>query len=141
LGTPTSKNSKLLRELFAFALILSIFVQALVPSGWMPARSTADGRITLSICSISGAKTVVVDRNGEIVAGPASEDSSDDQNNHLDQICPFATGNLLALADPLPKSFAFVASTFKRTGLHFDKLTIVAGYAGPPIGSRAPPAA
>lgn len=139
--TPTLRDSKIARELFAFVLILSVFVQALVPSGWMPARSGADGKIALSICSISGPKTIFVNLKGEVIADHASEDQPDEQKNHSDQICPFASGKLLAQADSLPKGFASVASVSKHTGAYFDELTIGAAYKGPPLGSRAPPAA
>jgi len=137
--TPTLRRNKAARELFALALVLSLFIQALVPSGWMPARSVVDGRITLSICSVGSRKTIVLDQKGGIIADDASEDPPNSQKERADQICPFASGHLLAQADLPIKAITFVASVSKHSGQNLDELATVVAYVGPPLGSRAPP--
>lgn len=64
-------------------LIAAMLVQALLPSGFMPAFG-GEGTITLVICSGMDVKTVHIDRNGQT--------PQQDQNSH-DTYCPFSPVN------------------------------------------------
>jgi hypothetical protein len=127
------RNSDIVRGVSALVLILTLFANALVPTGWMPSFGANGGKATLVICAPGN------------VDFPGPGDQEDDERNGAPsdfkhkgaQVCPFGTltliGNDEPLLVPLPKS-----------ALSFENSMPVAfalpdAKNGSPLGSRAPP--
>jgi hypothetical protein len=67
-------------------LLLAVFMlRALIPTGWMPQTSGADG-MTLVICTVAGLKEITLDPDGH----PQPADDTNQANAGHDP-CPFAS--------------------------------------------------
>lgn len=116
-GNPASVRNRIALGLLALALA----VRVLVPAGWMPAASAQGFAITL--CSVSGAETVWVDRDGKL--HKQAPKTSGDQH------CAFA-----GLAAPLTGSDTPVLTA---PFAHEDRAAIQSLPASPGQGLAAPP--
>lgn len=68
-------------------LLLAMFLQALLPLGYMPSFDE-NGKRTIVICSGAVTKTVTID------VTPSSEDT--EENEHDNDICPFSPVNTVS---------------------------------------------
>jgi len=119
----TFRTLDLLRSLPAAILILAVFAQALVPTGWMPnLQGTGDGVVVL--CSSPGGS-----------ADDQSPVPPDDQR--MGQTCAHGAN---ILANP-PDSLTLVAAWDVGYSKSWPRDTIffTISQVGPPFGSRAPP--
>jgi hypothetical protein len=142
-GIRNLRESEIARGAFAFALIFSLFVQALIPTGWMPASIGSDGRVTLVICSGSGTQEIsVASGDGVFADGADANDHAPDGKDHrLDQTCSFAAALQVAHVSSSVEYVVPVALSLQHDTPAATTHAVVAAYAGPPLGSRAPPRA
>lgn len=132
-----------MRLLVCMGLLLWL-VRATLPAGYMPDRDALrQGSLSLIFCSADGhgdpaARTAWYEREG--YALPGLLDSGDDSPSTGDSVCPFA---LLAGFVPLPSPQALPGPAIRpalATAPPFGLPAITQAPAGPPLGSRAPPA-
>lgn len=83
------------RSCFCFLLLLSLIVQSLVPTGFMPAQKK-DGLFEIVICTSLGAATIMVDAAHAPLSDQQEKKNSD---SHVSS-CPYAP--VLAYGLPLP---------------------------------------
>lgn len=131
----SARFQRLWRQAACFAL-LALVVRAVVPAGYMPAvpAQAASGTLWLSLCGADGrllrAVAVASLDDTEMPGSPAAEE------------CPFgllaaaAGGPLPAALQPLPWPPALAP-----TATPASRLPTTLRIPGPPLGSRAPPAA
>ena len=109
--------------LLRFLLVVPFLGLSLLPQGVMPGRS-ADGTLTLTLCTGSGALEVVIDVNTGEPVSPG--------HGTFNQTCDWATGQVAALGvnptesagpplvllafDPVPETFAY-SPTYDPCGL------------------------
>jgi hypothetical protein len=140
LSTRILRNSEMVRGLSAFLLILSLFTQSLIPSGWMPGNGSVDGRAGLVICYGGDPHALVFGNEDQTaVNGGSGSQHKNDQDHHPDQTCPFAgAAHVANVTSTVPQviPFAFVS---QRISFATDETSAFIAYAGPPLGSRAPP--
>lgn len=125
------RESKAGKSLFAIAVLLTLSLRILIPTGFMPSVS-AQG-LVVELCSGVSGKTVTIDlgkkRPGET------------QQHTAENPCVFAGGlshGLLA-SDELPAILPFVYGLTIFIGTAIADLTI-SRLAAPPPPSQAPPA-
>lgn len=132
-----------MRLLVCMGLLLWL-VRAVLPVGYMPDRDALrQGSLSLIFCSAEGhgdpaARTAWYQREGHAL--PGLLDSGDENPAADNPACPFA---LLAGAGPLPSPQALPGPIIRLAlaPLPILELPAVAPVpAGPPLGSRAPPA-
>lgn len=131
MNTKTLRENEIIRGFGAYILILALFAQALVPTGWMPTKASADGAFTLGICSTDSTQALTFGGNTD----PA-EQSLDDQR--LDQTCPLAGLGTAALPMGDHVAIDLAPSIPTQHPLARDN-TSFSVQIGSPLGSRAPP--
>jgi len=126
------RSNALVRFLTAFALIIAVFQQSLIPAGWMPKDLGGDGGFALELCS--GESLLAL--GGHDPA--ATDDGQQPRDPRIHQLCPYfgpllaviASDNVLA---PYRQAFHVTPARPEQGAFAY---TTVPG----PVGSRAPPA-
>jgi hypothetical protein len=123
----------MVRGLSAFLLILTLFVSALVPVGWMPSRSSDKNGPVFVIC------TADLERSGDLVKVFGHKDNSKDFEHHGHQACPFAA---VSLATPPSHQFAIqpLFAAFGSSAPFLVSAALHEIHLSGALGSRAPPA-
>lgn len=135
-------------RLASLALLLALFVGGLIPHGYMPVLASAEGaqdqRLTMVICTASGAETVHLDIDlplapDQSTPGPASQKDGPQEDGRHHGVCVFAFASHLTtpLAQPVllsqePQADGPIAVAVNRLADH-------TGWR--PAQPRAPPAA
>jgi hypothetical protein len=85
------------RKAFAWVVMLAFLVRAIIPVGFMPDMdAAAKGIFKISICSMQGARNILVDAGGQPVKDhPAKKQA--------DTFCPFGGFSKLALETFAPQ--------------------------------------
>ena len=73
------------RRLAVLVALLAVLTRALIPFGWMPVQGAAGTGLQIVICTLSGQKHVVLDKDGHPV--PIDKD---DQAPTDHSTCPFS---------------------------------------------------
>lgn len=119
----------------AHVALAFMFLRALLPPGFMPdLQALRDGRIEITICSVDGARLVVLDRDSTPVKDkPAGHDEAGGLH------CPFglAAAQTFVLPDLSQLSLPRMAeaAALDRPTRQGTRPQV----RGPPLGSRAPP--
>lgn len=115
--------------------LVVMLLRVLVPPGFMPDfEALRAGRVEIALCSVDGARLVVLDRDGR-PAGDTPADHGDASAFH----CPFGLATVQAFVLPtlpplLLSRVAEAAAIDKPT-----RRDLRPRVRGPPLGSRAPP--
>lgn len=127
------------RRVTAWLILLLFAARALVPAGFMPTVSAANGgvgELTLVLCTQSGPVTVKVGDDGvptERAPAPADTDTA------LVATCFFALSALALVPSPPTLFHRDPPFAIERAGLIAELWNLPGQATGPPLGSRAPP--
>lgn len=116
-------------------LLTGLLLRSLMPVGFMPGIG-ADGQLTIVICTADGAKSIVVDADGNALPSPAGDHGSAD--DHAAAPCAFSMLTALALPD-LTASPVVSDVIVTRATVVIRQQSPPQRIAGPPVGSRGPP--
>lgn len=121
-----------LRRWVASLLLLSFFVRAIIPTGYMPDLSAAsEGVFKVVICTAAGAKTLALEDSG---APPLPGQ----QGGHHDQPCSFTA--MADVAIPAFDAVQLASPDFRTSNLTPRRAVLLPPpRAGPQLGSRGPP--
>lgn len=121
-------------SIWRFVLLL-FALRALVPAGFMPDFSAAQGgRFALAFCTANGPKTRVVD----LVSSASKDDAAKSGSHGVAGECSFGVSAAPAL--PAIATVALPAAARVPAAHVSAPLLTASTPRGPPLGSRAPPA-
>ena len=118
------------RHAVVVALVLAVFVRALIPAGYMLSPQVGFGLAGLVICSAKAVK-------GE-AAGTSEHDKA--PPGGADNFCGFATAVANSVPPPFELTVAYVALLDSVPALALKDAATSAFDSGPPLGARGPPA-
>ena len=137
-GRRGHRRAPRLRRRFAVLLLaVSLLIQGLVPSGFMPAAAAGpEGGFVLVICAPDGVSTILVDAQGRPLAPDRQSEEGPDEDRALR--CAYAGPGASQFAPP-PKAAEpadlVLSAEMPRPGPERLSRTLPSG----PLGSRAPP--
>lgn len=109
-----------------------LFLNALLPAGYMPGARAEDGSFTIVICSASGLKTLTLDAAGNPI--------THDENGTADTAgCLYwtATAHYIAAPEITLTAMALPVAASPRAPQAHD--VVLPPAIGPPLGAQAPP--
>ena len=109
-----------------------LFLNALLPAGYMPGARAEDGSFTIVICSASGLKTLTLDAAGN----PLSQDE-DGGAESTGCLYWTATAHYIAAPEITLSAMALPAAAPLRAPQAHD--VVLPPAIGPPLGAQAPP--
>lgn len=121
------------RDISAAILVVCLFVQSLIPVGWMPSD---DGHM-FEICA---AHDFIVDAFEQPHTAATPEDlPSSKEGHHFDNACPFSRPGLWARLDDISGFSLSPVDGRAGTNIVLAFHGITYSVVGGPLGSRAPP--
>ncbi|WP_420558912.1 DUF2946 family protein [Tepidicaulis sp.] len=109
-----------------------LFLNALLPAGYMPGARAEDGSFTIVICSASGLKTLTLDAAGNAI-------SQDEDGGAESTGCLYwtATAHYIAAPEITLTAMALPAAASPRAPQGHG--VVLPPAIGPPLGAQAPP--
>ena len=92
---------KHLHVLFAVLVLLSLSVQGLIPTGYMPVQ-TENGKVEMVICTSTGTEVMMVDAIHDPFAVKKSNNAGGHSEKMASHLCPYALAAAPALASAQP---------------------------------------
>jgi hypothetical protein len=133
MGSGARIRNRLLFRAIAGALALAFALRALIPVGYMPDFATlSKGSFEVVICSAAG-------HGGVAILDLAGRPAPHKHGGKVDHVCAFS--GMAAVAFPVVQSSPVVIGrTFLIQARQFADSLVPPARAGPPLGSRGPPA-